>query len=111
MAIERWSDAIWLASLGDEPGFSDDLQTLMQQLQRSDDQNPDVVISLNAVGRINSSNLSQLLRLRKLMIDRQGRLRLAAIPDGIWAVFITTGLDKVFHFSEDVPSALASLQM
>ena len=55
--------------------------------------------------------LSQLLRLRKAAIDGNAKLLLASIPDSVWAVFLTTGLDKVFEFARDVATALASLQI
>ena len=56
-------------------------------------------------------DLSLLLRVRKAAIDRDARLKLAAPADPIWAVFASTGLEKVFDFAEDVPSALAGLQI
>ena len=40
-----------------------------------------------------------------------GRMVMAQPNDIIWAVFMTTGLDKVFEFTPDVPTALAKLQM
>ena len=63
------------------------------------------------VTHLNSSNLSQLLRLRKDVIDREARLRLAGPPDHVWAVFLATGLDKVFDFATDTSTALAELQI
>jgi len=112
MAIEKWSDQIWLVKLADEPMMSEDLNSVYADVQHTDPAaTPDVVLDLGAVGMVNSSNLSQMLRLRKLMIDRDGRLRIAALRDDLWALFLTTGLDKVFEFSQDVPTALASLQI
>jgi anti-anti-sigma factor len=75
------------------------------------DRMPHLVLDLSSVVRVCSSNLSALLRLRKALIDRQSQLRLTAPPDPIWALFLTTGLDKVFHFSHDTTTALAELQM
>jgi len=45
------------------------------------------------------------------MIERDGRLRLAAPTDAIWSLLLATGLDKVFEFAADTPSALAELQI
>lgn len=110
MPIQRWSDQIWLVTLGNEPALSEDLIGVRDQAKSSDNA-PDIVLDLAGVTQLNSSNLSQLLRLRKLAIDRDTRLKLAAISDGIWAVFLTTGLDKLFDFAGDVTTALAALQI
>jgi len=110
MAIDPWSEGIWIIKLADEPAMSDDLNTAGEMLQ-STESTPDLVVDFSQITQINSSNLSQLLRIRKVMIDGDARLRLACIDDSIWAIFLTTGLDKVFAFSEDVSTALASLQI
>ena len=110
MSIQQWSDQIWLVKLGNEPSLSDDLISAKDQAERAQKM-PDIVLDLSGVSQLNSSNLSQLLRLRKLAIDCDGRLKLAGISDSIWAVFLTTGLDKVFDFAEDVSTGLAGLQI
>ncbi|MCX5660388.1 MAG: STAS domain-containing protein [Planctomycetota bacterium] len=110
MTIQAWSDHIWLVKLGDEPSLSDDLLSIREKLQHAA-KTPHIVLDLSGVTKLNSSNLSQLLRLRALMFNRQAKLRLAAINDTTWAVFLTTGLEKIFEFTADVPTALAGLQM
>lgn len=110
MAIEKWSDDIWLIKLENEPALSEDLVQARDKTQREANM-PSLVLDLSAVTRLNSSNLSQMLRLRKEAIDRDSKLRLAGLSDPIWAVFLTTGLDKVFEFAEDIPTALAGLQI
>ncbi len=110
MPIQEWSDRIWVAQLGNEPCLSEDLTHLKDRAERAQPV-PDMVLDLSGVSHVNSSNLSQLLRLRKLAIDQQVKLRLAGPSDSIWAVFLTTGLDKLFKFSEDVSTALAGLQI
>jgi anti-anti-sigma factor len=110
MPLQEWSDDIWVLSLGAEPALSDDLASAYLSLR---EKLPPVhiVIDLSNVEHLNSSALSKLLRIRKIQIDHERGLRLAAVPDGVWALFLTTGLDKVFEFSEDVATALTSLQM
>ena len=110
MAIQEWSERIWVAQLADEPAFSEDMTTLREQADHQGPM-PDIVLDLSAVTYVGSSQLAQLLRLRKAVIDHETRLRLAGPPDPVWAVFLTTGLDKVFDFAEDVSTALADLQM
>ena len=110
MPIEPWSDTIWIVKLAGEPDLSDDLETARDRVSHAD-QAPHVILDFTQVRQINSSNLSQLLRLRKLAIDRDVKLRLVGLNDTLWAVFLTTGLDKVFEFLPDVPTTLATLQM
>jgi anti-anti-sigma factor len=110
MPIQRWSEDIWVAQLTEEPAISEDMRNLHDQLEASTP-TPNVVIDLSGVRMVNSSNLAQMLRIRKLAIDREIHLRIAAPNDVIWAAMLTTGLDKVFELAEDVPSALAAIQM
>lgn len=110
MPIQQWSDRIWVVKLADEPALSEDLSMAITQ-SRASARMPDIVLDLSSVKQVNSTNLSQLLRLRKLTLDRDAQLRMAAPSDTIWAVFLTTGLDKIFEFAQDVPTALASIQM
>lgn len=110
MPIQEWSDRIWVVQLGNEPSLSEDLLNLKDRVDQAQP-TPDMVLDLCGVSHVNSSNLSQLLRLRKLAIDQAVRLRLAGPPDSIWAIFLTTGLDQLFEFSPDVSTALAALQI
>ena len=110
MPIQRWSEKIWVVQLADEPALSEELHNVRTQAAKTEP-SPDLVLDMSAVHIVNSSNLAQLLRVRKLAIDSDTRLRLAAPTDPVWAVFLTTGLDKVFEFAQDVPTALASIQI
>jgi len=110
MPVEPWSETVWIAHVSDDPGFTEDISALLERSEQ-DDFARDMVIDLSGMQHINSSNLSLLLRVRKAAIDRDARLKLAAPADPIWAVFASTGLEKVFDFAEDVPSALAGLQI
>ena len=110
MPIQQWSDHIWVVALGDEPALSEDLFAVRDEAQQAATM-PHLVLDLSSVTQLNSSNLSQLLRVRKLAIDRDTKLLLAGPSDPVWAVFLTTGLDKILDFGADVPTALASLQI
>lgn len=110
MPTERWSDDIWIVRLQNEPVFSDDLHPLLQRLGR-DDSPPALVIDLSDVNSINSSNLSQLLKLRKTAAEHNVALRVTSPSDTVWSVFLMTGLDQVFPFTQDTSTALAELQM
>lgn len=108
MTIQKWSEGITVVELGDDPLFSDELAGLIEKF---DDQPSDVVLNLAAVGFINSSNVARLLRLRKQAINANKRLVLCGVNTQVWGIFLVTGLDKVFGFTNDISTALTTLQM
>ena len=110
MSIQKWSEQIWVVRLNDDPAFAEDLDHLTEQAL-APDRMPHLVLDLSAVLQVCSSNLSALLRLRKNVLERKVQLRLTSPTDSVWAVFLTTGLDKVFKFTHDTPTALAELQI
>jgi len=109
MPIQQWSDDILMVELNDEPAFSEEIQALTDRLEKGSDNH--VVLNLGNITRLNSSNISQLLRIRKKQINNDKELRICSVPDSLWGVMLITGLDKIFDFQSDVPSALASLQI
>ena len=118
MPIQEWSEHIWLVKLSNDPEFNEELAAVRVRLEKCLARSggrpsglPDIVLDLSDVEHVNSSNLSQLLRLRKMMIDGEVRLRLISPTDAVWIVFISTALDKVFEFREDAATALAELQI
>ena len=111
MSIEDWSDDITILGLSDEPAFSEDMASLMQRLDEQGDMVPDVIINLAGVSYLNSSNIAQMLRLRKRLTTAGRHMRICAVDDQVWGVLMITGLDKIFDFTDDVTTALASLQL
>ncbi len=107
MPIEKWSEKIVVVHLGDDPQFTEDVQSLGAIIR----QNVSIVLDFNAVRYINSSNLSRLLKLRKQLTSTEARLVLCGLNNQVWGVFLITGLDKIFEFSDNVPTALATLQL
>jgi anti-anti-sigma factor len=108
MSIEEWSNTVRVVRLGDDPGFTED----MQAIQRMQEQQPThIVLDFSGVGYVSSSNLSRLLKLRKLVSSTDNTLILCTPSDQVWGTFLATGLDTVFRFSETVHTALASLQI
>jgi anti-anti-sigma factor len=108
MAIQDWSDQIVVAELADDPQFTDEISSLIENLQQSP---RDVVLNLTSVGFINSSNISRLLRLRKIMVAGGKHLILSGASTQVWGVLLVTGLDKIFEFTNDISTALAMLQL
>ncbi|MBX3365867.1 MAG: STAS domain-containing protein [Phycisphaeraceae bacterium] len=111
MAIE-WSDDIVLSELSDEPMLSEELNAIADRLASLEpDTTPHVVLNLGRVSYLNSSNLAQLLRIRKLLAAAGRILKLCAVTDEVWSVMMVTGLDKVFRFAPDPMTALAGIQL
>ena len=110
MPLQDWSETTLIAEMNDEPMFSEDFDALMTRLDAGDGV-PDVIVNLLGVTMLNSSNLSQLLRLRKKIMSHDRRLRICSVGDTIWTVFIVTGLEQLFDFTDDVATSLASLQI
>ena len=108
MTIQNWSDTITVVELTDDPQFTDELNALTESYE---DKPCDVVLNLSGVGFINSSNISKLLRLRKLILLRQRKMILCAVTTQVWGVFLVTGLEKIFEFTKDMSTALATLQL
>jgi anti-anti-sigma factor len=111
MPVNQWSESIVIAELTDEPAFSEDMDTLLRSLDPHEADVPDVIVNMKGVSHVNSSNLSQLLKLRKRLTQAGRRLRICSANDPVWSVFLMTGLDNVFEFTEDVSTSLASLQI
>ncbi|HEY7090880.1 MAG TPA: STAS domain-containing protein [Tepidisphaeraceae bacterium] len=108
MPIEKWSDKVNVLHLADDPQFTEDIAALEAQVAAKP---ADAVLDMSAVHFINSSNIARLLKLRKQMITLDRRLVVCGLSTQVWGTFLVTGLDKVFTFSDSVPTALATIQM
>ncbi len=107
-----WSDDILIAELADEPALSDELNEVIEQTESPPEgRYPHVVLNFAHVSYLNSSNIAQLLRLRKDLSGRGRKLQVCSLRDAVWTVMLTTGLDKVLSFSPDTMTALATLQL
>ncbi len=108
MPVEQWSETVVVAHLADDPQFSEDVLSIEDVIGT---QPRDAVFDLAGVHFLNSSNLARLLKLRKQINTSKRRLILCGISNQLWSAFQVTGLDKVFEFTANVPTALATLQM
>ena len=109
MSIESWSENIYVVDLQDDPGFTDDLSALIDQLGENNE--ADVVLNLAGVNHLNSSNIAKLLKVRKTLVQGKRRLVLCGINTNVWGLVLVTGLDKVFEFADDVANGLATVQL
>ncbi|MFZ1989656.1 MAG: STAS domain-containing protein [Alphaproteobacteria bacterium] len=108
MAVQEWSDSITVVDLADDPQFTDDLTALAEALAAEP---VDVVLNFSTVGFVNSSNLARLLRLRKQLITHGRQLILCGVNTHVHGVFHMTGLDRLFKSTQDMATALATLQL
>lgn len=107
-----WSDSIVICDLSDEPELSDEMADLYNRLTKAEPgRTPDVVLNLEGVSYLNSSNIAQFLRVRRRLIECERSMRLCSVADGVWSIMLLTGLDKVFEFASDKATAIASLQI
>lgn len=108
MAVEDWSENVYIVHMADDPAFSDEMEGLLRQ---SADNARHAVLDMASVSFVNSSNLSQLICLRQALGGTSCRLILAAVRPEVWKAFLVSGLDKLFGTAESVPLALAELQL
>jgi len=109
MPLQKWSDSILVVDLQNEPQFSDDMNALFDVLDEAG--KLDVVLNFADVTYVNSSNIAKMLKLRKTVLSKGGRLVLCGVNTHVWGVFLVTGLDKIFEFADDLVSGLAGLQL
>ncbi|HSI33464.1 MAG TPA: STAS domain-containing protein [Tepidisphaeraceae bacterium] len=102
MPIEPRTDGTVIARLTDDPGLSAQMDAL---LARPPEQAERVILDFTGVRYVNSSNIARLLRLRRTLIEKDGRLVLCGLGPQVQSVFDVTGLDKIFHFAADSAEA------
>jgi len=107
MPVQKWDDDTLVVGLSDDPALSDDMAETGARLDAAA---RDVVLDFSDVARLTSSGISALLRLRKRQIETGRRLVLCAPTDAVWGVFLSTGIDTLFKFAENVTQALARIQ-
>jgi anti-anti-sigma factor len=111
MAIE-WSDNIVVADLSDEPMLSEDLAEIMGRLEQAPaGETPHVVLNCTGVSYVGSSNIGQLLSLRKLLDARGRSLKLCCVSEEVRSIFSVTGILKLVKFAPDPMTALAGIQL
>ncbi|MEM9083565.1 MAG: STAS domain-containing protein [Planctomycetota bacterium] len=110
--MSEWSEQIEVVDLSDEPDLSEELLEAYNKVAAVDVAGrPNVVLNLGGVTYLNSSNIAQMLRLRKIMIESERKLKVCSVADAVWSIMLLTGLDKVFDFAPDKATAIAGLQI
>jgi anti-anti-sigma factor len=109
VGIQDWSENIILVTLAEEPQMGEELRTVIEIVRDRGD--CDVVIDFADVDIVTSSSIAKTLKLRKALKDTGRRLVLCGVKNATRGIFMVTGLDSVFDFTDDKFIALASLQM
>lgn len=107
MGIQDISDNTVFVELPQEPQKGSDIEDVIELISNRDD--CDVILDFSNVEIITSSNLTEFLTLNKILTDRGHRLILSAVKLSIKAIFIVTGIDEAFEFTDDASIAMASL--
>lgn len=108
----NWSDGILICDLADEPDLSEELGSVLAKLNDTKTEDmPNLVMDMSEVSYLNSSNIAQLLRVRKALVEAGRKMVMCAVADPVWSLMLLTNLDKVFHFASDKPTAIATLQL
>jgi anti-anti-sigma factor len=106
MTLNQWDDNILILELLDEPDFSEDTDSLLLLLRDENEKISNVIIDLQNVFTLNSSNLGALIEIKKMLETKGKRMVICNISDSIWSTMLATGLDQVFEFIEDTTTAL-----
>jgi len=104
-------DNITLCELSDEPVLSEELCALITHLEQPKARSSHVVLNFSDVTYVNSSNLGQLIKLRKLLEQHDRSLVLCAISDEVVEVIRITGLERLFRIAANPMTALTALQL
>ncbi|MSR42191.1 MAG: hypothetical protein EXS10_09885 [Phycisphaerales bacterium] len=103
--------------LSEGPAFAEDFAELTERFRRDGAAAQllgvvlGVVLDMSRVSHLVSSNLTQLLQLRKLAKEFHFKIVIVSVPTTLWSVFLTTGLDRLFEFAPDVSTGLAKLTL
>lgn len=108
MSIQNWSDNITVAELNEDPQFTDEINSITGNMPSAPTH---VVLNFAAISFVNSSNIAKLLRLRKAAVAVHRRLILCGVNNQVLGILRVTGLDKMFEFTDDMATALATLQL
>ena len=109
MGIQNLSEDVLVVELpSKEPEIADELKTANETV--SNERNCDVIVDFSGVEIITSSSISNLLILRNLLSEHERRLILCNVAVVTKCIFTVAGLNDVFEFVNDQPTALAAVQ-
>ncbi|UCF00252.1 MAG: STAS domain-containing protein, partial [Planctomycetota bacterium] len=108
MSIQKFSEDVIFVDLPfKEPDIGSELQAVNEIITGRDD--CDVILDFFRVEIITSSSLSNLIILRRLMLEHGRELILCNVSHVTKYIFIVANLDKIFEFVDDRLAALAAV--
>ena len=99
MAVCELSQSMVVADPAGKSDVDEDLQEVVRVVRERG--RYDVVLDFANVDFLNSSHLTGLLQLHKLLIDSGSRLVFCNISRPIQGILFITGLDRVFQIAAD----------
>ncbi len=105
--IHELSDECLFVGLTDYAMLGKELKTVNETLRENP--NRDVIMDFSKVYMLTSSNLSNLMILRRLLEENGRRLVLCNVSFQIKCEFTVCGLREIFDFADDKFEALAVL--
>ena len=108
MEIHKKSENVILVDCSPKPKIDQGLEQLITVIR---ERTTNVVVDFSEVGIITASNISALLKLRKLLENEGHRLILSGLNSRIRSIFVTTKLHQIFEFADDKSTALALLEV
>ena len=94
--------------LPEEPEMTKELQNLVSVVR--DGRDCDIVVDFEDVGIVTSRSLSHLLTLKELQKNRGQKLLLCSMGKTTKGTFTATGIEQLFTFVDDRPSAMEDLR-
>lgn len=108
MGIQNISEDIILVELPSESQqIAADLKEVNEKVCNN---NCDVIIDFTRVEIINSSNISNLLILRSLLMESGNQLVFCNVAMTTKCIFVVAGLSEVFIFADSKSSAVSAIQ-
>jgi len=109
MSIQNLSKDVLLIDLpSKEPQIADELKNVNEIVAKEGNYN--VIIDFSGVEVITSSSISNLIILHKWLDEHGRKLILSNVAVVTKCIFTVAGLDKIFDFIDDTPTALATME-
>ena len=108
MGNENWPRGTLLVGLPGGAAMAREIEKMIQLAGERDDLN--IVMDLSRVGAPSSSCMVDLLRLRRLLRDKQRRLILCNVRAATETVLYVSGLDATFEIARDRLDALSAIR-
>lgn len=107
--MEQLTDDILLALLRPAPSTAEDLKILTEKTVTGD-QPSHIILDMTRVETLSSSNLGNLLILRKALDSKNRRLIMINTALPTKCLLNTAGIEELFEFAENKDHALKMLQ-